>query len=1111
MVGEVLTPAEDGRGTLHATLVAKGDERRVALWVTRGPNAAARDRERHVFGRFGQRTPVYRGSARWAVCREASAALLPWLFDYAMHFRIAMAVEPESAVVRAWLPGGRQTGSPGDPVTVRPFHLPALVVALPTLAVPLLSLADAGGGFRPSRGLAWLSQAARLAAALWVRGDALPYGEGRELDSVATVQWLALLDDAGVRRRLAELAANAPLEVLAAMAPGKGGGPDAERSQTTRFLVEAFVDALARLPARRGGRPRRPARTRRWRLAPRQAEAWKFVAHGLVSLPADDLFITPAMAAVINRLERWAQPALRAREAGLLQLAFELLPPPAFEAAASLTPGEAPQAEEDAGGLSLPDPLDDEAMQWRLRPCVRNLDGDATLVPLDRLEQGGATGSDLDRLGGSVSNPLEFAVREMVRAAPLLPPLRRPGAPRAGVFGPLDLTSADVARLLQEWGPRLTERGFGLVAPAWLGRAAQRVRVQLRPRRERSQTGPGLGHLGLDAVTDLTAIVELAGRPLSATEVATLAARGEGVMPLGDAVVEVDAASLRLLTRVLELWRRAGEDGALRVGDVLALAAEDPDGAASDAAEAGAAATAALRELLAAMRAGGPRLEGLDEPPIAGAPVASALYPYQRDGARWLWALTARGVGALLADDMGLGKTVQTIALLEGRRASGWLGAASASDAHDRRPVLLVCPTSVVGNWSREIARFAPDLVTHVHHGGGRKRDAHGLAEVAGQADVIVTSYTLLWRDREALAAIPWDGVVLDEAQMVKNAATQAHRAARGLDCRFRVALTGTPVENRIEDLWAIFHFLNPGYLGTQETFRRRFALPVQVERDQSRAAALHRLVAPLILRRVKTDPMVVRDLPPKVEITEPCLLTPEQARLYRAVVERLMRELAGADGMRRRALIAVAMLRLKQILNHPAQYLDEAGVIAPERSGKVTRILEIVEEALAEGDRLLLYSQFTAFGERMRPLLGRLCGEDVPYLRGATARTDRDAMVARFQAGEGSPVLLLSLRAGGVGLNLTGASRVVHMDRWWNPAVEAQATDRAYRIGQTARVLVHKMVTTGTLEERIDRMLTEKTRLAEMVVGGGEGWLTELADDALFDLIALRREALEG
>jgi SNF2 family DNA or RNA helicase len=445
---------------------------------------------------------------------------------------------------------------------------------------------------------------------------------------------------------------------------------------------------------------------------------------------------------------------------------------------------------------------------------------------------------------------------------------------------------------------------------------------------------------------------------------------------------------------------------------------------------------------------------------------------------------------------MGLGKTIQTLALLQ----NDW--------ESSQRPTLLICPMSVVGNWKKEAERFTPDLPVLIHHGGKRFR-GDTFAREAEQYALVLTSYGLLHRDLSLFQKVEWANVVLDEAQNIKNPETKQSQAARSLTADCRIALTGTPVENHVGDLWSIWQFLEPGFLGTQADFRRRYFIPIQVEHDPDAAERLKRLTGPFLLRRLKTDRSIIADLPEKLEMKVFCNLTREQASLYAAVVKELDRSLDRSEGIQRKGLVLGSLSKLKQVCNHPAQFLGDGSPI-PDRSGKLSRLTEMLEEVLAAGDRALVFTQFTEMGDIIQRHLQETFGVEVPFLHGGVVRKNRDRMVARFQDETNGPqIFLLSLKAGGTGLNLTAANHVFHFDRWWNPAVESQATDRAFRIGQQRNVQVHQFVCVGTLEEMIDEMIERKKEIAAQVVGTGEAWLTELSNEELREVFALRQEAV--
>jgi SNF2 family DNA or RNA helicase len=454
-----------------------------------------------------------------------------------------------------------------------------------------------------------------------------------------------------------------------------------------------------------------------------------------------------------------------------------------------------------------------------------------------------------------------------------------------------------------------------------------------------------------------------------------------------------------------------------------------------------------------------------------------------------------------VANNIVCHNTIQTISLLLHDREQ---------EAHPA-PTLLVCPTSVIGNWQREVQRFAPALRVLVHQGPGRPQ-GDPFVQAAQEHDLVLTSFPLLARDRDTLTGVEWGAVVLDEAQNIKNAGTKQAQAARALTAPTRIALTGTPVENRLTELWSIMAFLNPGYLGNETAFRRDFARPIERTGDENATARLRQLTAPFILRRLKTDKTIIADLPDKIEKKEYCRLTPEQATLYESVVRDALAQIENADteenAIQRKGLVLAMLMKLKQVCNHPAQFLKDGSAFA-DRSGKLARLSELLEEIYAAGDRVLIFTQFAELGEMLRLHLSERLYEDVLFLHGGTKARERDGLVRRFQAPGGPTVFILSIKAGGTGLNLTAANHVVHFDRWWNPAVENQATDRAFRIGQQRNVEVHKFVCTGTLEERIDEMIESKRTLAEQVLGSDESWLTSLSTNQLRDLVALRQDAI--
>ncbi|MGF1497504.1 MAG: SNF2-related protein, partial [Elainellaceae cyanobacterium] len=518
-------------------------------------------------------------------------------------------------------------------------------------------------------------------------------------------------------------------------------------------------------------------------------------------------------------------------------------------------------------------------------------------------------------------------------------------------------------------------------------------------------------------------------------------------------------------------------------------------------------ATGALQNLIETLTTGNQTVDNIPVPES----FRGELRPYQLRGVSWLKFLVQWGLGACLADDMGLGKTIQLIALLLHLKET---------EALDK-PTLLVCPTSVVGNWEREARRFAPDLRVRVHHGEGRSQ-GKAFAKEAAQTDLVITSYGLAQRDEKTLKGVEWQGVVLDEAQNIKNPDAKQSKAVRELESDFRIALTGTPVENRLSELWSIIDFLNPGYLGPRNFFQRRFAVPIERYGDTDSLQALRSLVQPFILRRLKTDRSIIQDLPLKQEMTIFCGLSEAQAEIYQQMVDESLAAIESSEGIQRRGMILALLTRLKQVCNHPV-LVDSGNGKSPKGqlatspvfkalSGKLQRLEEMLDELLAEGDRALIFTQFAEWGKQMKTYLETQFGREVLFLYGSTSKNQREAMVDRFQNDpQGPRIFILSLKAGGVGLNLTRANHVFHFDRWWNPAVENQATDRAFRIGQTRNVQVHKFVCSGTLEERIHELIESKKALSDQVVGTGENWLTDFDSDQLRNLLLLDRTAVIG
>jgi SNF2 family DNA or RNA helicase len=719
---------------------------------------------------------------------------------------------------------------------------------------------------------------------------------------------------------------------------------------------------------------------------------------------------------------------------------------------------------------------------WHLRYFLQSNEDPSLLVPADQAWRRGA-------LVARVLREARFGAREQLllslgQAAVLYPPIER--SLRVQAPAGLDLDTRGAHQFLTEGAPALEQAGFGVLLPSWWTRGGPRLRLALtgvaRAPRMKGDSG-----LTLDAIARFDLQVSLGGEALTREELEALAAVKEPLVRFRGRWVHVTAEQVRA---ALELWRRKG--GSLTARQVIELSLGSPS--ASEALPLDdVKATGWLDDLLR-------RLKG--EAPLEAVPTPEGfegtLRPYQTRGVSWLAFLGRWGFGACLADDMGLGKTVQALALAQHLKNDDGGG-----------PILLVCPTSVIANWQKEAARFTPGLEVLVHHGVRRVR-GEDFAVTARRHDLVVSSYSLLHRDLAHLAAVDWAGVVLDEAQNVKNSETRQARAARALRSAWRIALTGTPVENHVGDLWSLFEFLNPGLLGGEAAFKRDFFVPIQARRDGAAEERLRHLTGPFVLRRLKTDRDIVPDLPEKMEMKVFCTLTREQASLYAAVVKEATEDIAAAgEAIERKGRVLAALARLKQVCNHPAQLLGDGSPL-PGRSGKLARLTEMLEEVLEVGERALVFTQFAVMGGMLRRHLQETFGREVLFLHGGVPRRQRDRMIERFQKdADAPPFFVLSLKAGGTGLNLERANHVFHYDRWWNPAVEDQATDRAFRIGQTRRVQVHKLVCAGTLEEKIDALMDTKRALAGRVVGTGEGWLTELSLDELRFVMALRPEAV--
>ncbi len=684
---------------------------------------------------------------------------------------------------------------------------------------------------------------------------------------------------------------------------------------------------------------------------------------------------------------------------------------------------------------------------------------------------------------GGIRHPEEELLAGLGAAARLFPELET--ELRAAAPEQVTLDTAGAFRFLSQTAPLLSAAGFGVLLPDWARKA--RLGLKLTARSRSAQNGTVTEpKFGLGDLVDFRYDLAVGDEALDPDELAELARLKIPLVRARGQWVELDERHLRAALRFLE----RGAAGTMSAGDALLAGLRGEDDLPVVAVEA----DGWLADLISG------QADRRLAPVATPAAFTGTLRPYQERGLAWMAFLSGLGVGLILADDMGLGKTIELLSLLAHER--------ERAGSSRPEPTLLVCPMSLAGNWQREAERFTPGLRVHVHHGAGRLTGAE-LTEALAGTDLVITTYAIAARDAGQLAAIRWARVVCDEAQNIKNPAARQARAVRSLPADSRIALTGTPVENRLAELWSIMDFTNPGLLGPAEKFRATFAIPIERHGDAAAAERLKRITAPFILRRLKTDAAIISDLPDKLEMKVWCNLTPEQATLYQATVSDMLARIEAAEeGIKRRGLVLATMAKLKQVCNHPAHLLGDGSRLAG-RSGKLARLEEICDEVIADGEKALCFTQYAEFGSMLQPYLAARLGCPVLYLHGGTSKRQRDAMVARFSGLTEPAIFLLSLKAGGTGLNLTAANHVIHIDRWWNPAVEDQATDRAFRIGQTRDVQVRKFICVGTLEERIDAMIEEKKALADRIIGTGESWLGELSVAELRQVITLSPEAV--
>jgi SNF2 family DNA or RNA helicase len=958
-----------------------------------------------------------------------------------------------SADARADAPATRRVALAAWRVPVLVFEPPAAAALLPALA----SGGPPSGEVAVGGSIGYLAAVARFADDLVSRGRVLPALTSE--DDGYAARWRPVLS-AGDAQRGRELAAAIP--------PACRAAADTAPGPLLAGMLDGLADATARarlpgalLPARRG---RRPARI-------------PVIERTVASLTASDPLVEVEGAAdereareLTAAFAEWLAGA--ARPDGPVRTCFRLVEPS--------DPGPGPD----------PGPGHEDERNWLVEFSLQSAEDPSLMLPAEEVWDGAGFGW----LAGDV-HPEEELLAGLGAAARLFPGLDGPLREAAPARAVLD--TAGALDFLRETGPLLSAAGFGVLLPDWARKARLGLKLTAKSSTGSSPSA-GPSRFGLQDLVDLRYDLAVGAELRSPDELAELARLKVPLVRIRGQWVELDDRHLKAALKFFE----GGRSGTMTAAEVLTAAigaGAGPDELALTSVDA----DGWLGDLLSGEA--DERLNPMRTPDG----FHGELRPYQQRGLSWLSFLGGLGVGAILADDMGLGKTVQLLSLLWADRAKT-RSVRENPDSDLPAPSLLLCPMSLTGNWQREAERFTPGLAVHVHHGADRLTGAELTAAVAG-ADLVITTYQTAARDLAALSQVRWARVVCDEAQAIKNHLSQQAKAVRSLPAASRIALTGTPVENRLSELWSIMEFANPGLLGSAKSFRERYAVPVERHGSAEAARQLRRITEPFVLRRLKTDKSIISDLPDKQEMKVWCNLTQEQATLYQATVTDMMSRIEDAsDDIGRRGLVLAAMARLKQVCNHPAHLLGDGSRLAG-RSGKLARLEEICEEIVAEGDRALCFTQYAEFGRMLQPYLAARTGCQVLFLHGGTTKKQRDAMVARFQEADEPLLFLLSLKAGGTGLNLTAANHVIHIDRWWNPAVEDQATDRAFRIGQRRDVQVRKFVCVGTLEERIDAMIEQKKALAEQIVGAGESWLTELSTAALREVLALSPDAVSS
>ncbi|MBD2594157.1 DEAD/DEAH box helicase [Nostoc spongiaeforme FACHB-130] len=905
--------------------------------------------------------------------------------------------------------------------------------------------------------LRFWSQVARWSLDLISRSKFLPNIQ-HQADGTIFANWQVLLDSAVDGTRLEKFAAKMPLGCRTYQDRGNGesgvGNGDicVNLPESPQELILDFLNSIIDVQVRQmvGNQP--IIETRVMAALPSAIRQWLQALTGASNtVVADEIGVERLEAA----LKAWTLP-----------LQHQLTGKPLFRTCFQLSSPEAGETE------------------WKLAYFLQAADDPEFLVDAATIWQNPV--EELIYQNRTIEKPQETFLRGLGLASRLygaIAPSLETEYPQSCQLNPIQ-----AYEFIKSVAWRLEDSGLGVILPpsltnreGWANRLGLKITAET-PKKQKER-------LGLQSLLNFQWQLAIGGQTISKAEFDRLVALNSPLVEINGEWVELRPQDIKTAQT---FFASRKEQMALSLEDALRLSTGDTQ-VIEKLPVVSFEASGALQELIGALT-NNQEITPLPTP----ASFQGKLRPYQERGAAWLAFLERWGLGACLADDMGLGKTIELIAFVLYLKEQDVL----------EKPILLVCPTSVLGNWEREVRKFAPSLKVMQYHGDKRPK-GKAFVEAVNKHNLVITSYSLIHRDVKLLQTVAWQIVVLDEAQNVKNPDAKQSQAIRQIEATFRIALTGTPVENRLQELWSILDFLNPGYLGNKQFFQRRFAMPIEKYGDAASLTQLRSLVQPFILRRLKTDKEIIQDLPDKQEMTVFCGLTTEQAALYQQAVDTSLVEIESAEGLQRRGMILALLTKLKQICNHPSQYLKES-TLGEHNSGKLQRLEEMLDVAISEGDRALIFTQFAEWGKLLKPHLEQKLGREVFFLYGSTSKKQREEMVDRFQHDpQGPPIMILSLKAGGVGLNLTRANHVFHFDRWWNPAIENQATDRVFRIGQTRNVQVHKFVCTGTLEEKIHDMIESKKQLAEQVVSAGEEWLTELDTDQLRNLLILDRNAL--